>query len=45
MDGLHEIELRDGRIVTIDEDEDGGLPVQMRDGTMVTLTLTEAEAT
>ena len=45
MEGLHEILLRDGRIATLDVDEDGGLPVQMRDGTMVSLVLTEAEPT
>lgn len=44
MQGLHEIELRDGTVVTLDVDEDDGLPVQMRDGSMVSLVLTEAGA-
>lgn len=44
MEGLHEIQMRDGSIVTLDVDGGDGLPVQMRDGSMVSLVLTEAEA-
>ena len=41
MEGLHEILMRDGQIVTLDVDVGGGLPVLMRDGTLASLTLTE----
>lgn len=44
MEGQHELELRDGQIVTLDLDGSAGLAVELRDGTMLSLTLTEAEA-
>jgi hypothetical protein len=42
MNGLHEIELEDGSIVTL-ESAAGGLPIELEDGTMVYLVLTEME--
>jgi hypothetical protein len=41
VDGLHEILTREGQLVTLDVDDDGGLPVLTRDVVLVSLTLTE----
>jgi hypothetical protein len=44
VEGFHEVELRDGTVAHLLADEQGGLPVTLRDGTEVSLELTEAEA-